>query len=198
MKFVLIISCWVLASINLAEAFVSSLEDSSLEFTNSNVTNDAQLIDETISFIERTEDFETNSKSGGVTSDLCLRNYRGAIGGISNRCLNVKNGSTTNQTPLIMFNCSNNANQRFMTLSSDNTIRVLGRCLDAGIGANNGAFVRIHDCHGQVQQQWIITSSGQIVNVGGDNCLHAITTVNEAAIHVNQCDGSASQRWTFN
>lgn len=198
MKFVLIISCWVLASKNLAEAFVPSLDDKSLEFANSDLSNNTQSIGETtISFIERTEDFVTNPKTGGISSDFCLRDFRGNVVGVGNRCIDVYESKTANKTPILMYNCNSNLNQKFMTLSSDNTIRVLGKCLDPSTGAPNAASVHIFDCNGSIHQKWIITSSGQIVNVKGNNCLHAATSLNQASIHVFNCDGSANQKWTF-
>ncbi len=151
MKFGLIISCFVLVTLNLAEAFVpSSLEEGNLEFVN-----DTQLIDESI---------EINLKSRSGTVNACFLNQRGRVRGLGNRCLGVRNSSNANQTPITMQNCNSNANQRFLTLSNDNTIRVLGRCLESGTGSIDGSFVRIHPCHGGLHQQWILTPSGQIVN----------------------------------
>lgn len=85
-----------------------------------------------------------------------------------------------------------------MAIGSDNSIRVLGKCIGIVDGnTENGTPVNIYGCGVTDSQKWLLTSSGQIINVKAFKCLHATTNLNQSSIQIQDCDNSDNQRWNF-
>lgn len=139
---------------------------------------------------------KNENASSGTTA--CLVNRRGAIRGMSNRCIDASDAHSWNFTPLQLYDCYGTPQQTFMVVGSDSTIRVFGKCIGLKDGStNSGTVVDLYDCTGATTQQWLITSSGQIISMRADKCLHSVTSENRSAIQIKTCDNSENQRWIF-
>ncbi|MEU8819679.1 ricin-type beta-trefoil lectin domain protein [Actinoplanes sp. NPDC048796] len=137
-----------------------------------------------------------------------LRSVPGAIGdpgtpsgpalvsAASGRCLDVPNGSTTNGTQPIIWDCSGAANQQWT--ASGSTLRSVGKCLDSPTNATAGAKAQLWDCTGGVNQQWTTGSDGTIRNNQSGLCLDVRSnqTANGTPVVLWTCTGAANQRWT--
>jgi len=104
--------------------------------------------------------------------------------------------ATSNGVQPIIWDCSGQANQRWTI--SGNTIRVLGKCLDAPLGAVAGDDVVLFDCNGGANQQWTLRFDGSIQGVDSGLCLDVTgnATANGTLVGLWTCTGGANQRWT--
>lgn len=121
----------------------------------------------------------------------------GAITGLGGKCLDVRNGSTTNGNLPQLWSCFGGPNQTW-TLGTDGTVRGLGKCLDVtGNGTADGSTVQLWDCFGGPNQRWT-ASGGTLVNAGSNKCLDVIgnNTADGAKLQIWSCTGGANQRWT--
>ncbi|MYT69618.1 MULTISPECIES: ricin-type beta-trefoil lectin domain protein [unclassified Streptomyces] len=124
----------------------------------------------------------------------------GALHGLGDKCLDVKDGSTANGTAAQLWTCYSGSQNQTWTLKADGTVRALGKCLDVSGGSTaNGAKVQLYDCNGSGAQQWRLESSGDLVNAPADKCLDA--TGNSSADGVTMqlwaCTGAGNQKWTL-
>ena len=118
-------------------------------------------------------------------------------GEASGRCLDVNMGSSANGTQMLIWDCHSGANQQFT--QSGQTLRVLGKCLDAPTNAVAGTRVQVWDCNGGTNQQWTSNGNATISNVRFPTlCLdvNGGSTGNGTAVIVWTCHGGANQRWT--
>jgi hypothetical protein len=116
-------------------------------------------------------------------------------GDASGRCLDVPNSTTTNGTPVQIWDCHGGANQQFTR--NGTALQTMGKCLDAPSNAAAGTRVQIWDCHGGANQQWTLNSNATITNVQTGLCLdvNGASTANGSAVIVWTCHGGANQRW---
>jgi alpha-galactosidase len=128
---------------------------------------------------------------GGTTS--------GAIRGAgSNRCLDDPNGTTTNGTQQVIWDCNGGANQQW-TYTGARQLQVLGKCLDAYNNQTSpGTKVEIWDCNGQTNQQWNVNADGTITGVQSGLCLDVTgaATANNTPVELWTCNGGSNQRWS--
>ncbi|ETK36834.1 ricin-type beta-trefoil lectin domain protein [Microbispora sp. ATCC PTA-5024] len=117
----------------------------------------------------------------------------------SGRCLDVTGASQANGTLAEIWDCNNQANQRW-TVTSAGELRVYGsKCLDVNNrGTADGTSVLIWDCNGQNNQQWRLNSDGSLTAVGANKCLDVpnSATANGTKLQIWTCNGQANQRWT--
>ncbi|HEX8631496.1 MAG TPA: family 43 glycosylhydrolase [Catenuloplanes sp.] len=117
----------------------------------------------------------------------------------ANRCLDVPNGSTTNGTQLIVWDCRNTPFQRFTHTAAGELRTTADKCLDAWArGTTPGTIVAIYDCTGGVNQKWNLNGDGTVVNRHNSLCLDltGAGTANGTPIRLWTCTGGASQKWT--
>jgi poly(hydroxyalkanoate) depolymerase family esterase len=117
------------------------------------------------------------------------------VGVASGRCLDVPGGSSANGTQPNIWDCHGGTNQQWAV--SGQTIRSLGKCLDAPTNATAGVKAQLWDCNGQTNQQWNLNADGTIRNVQSGLCLdvnHA-ATANGSPVILWTCTASANQRW---
>jgi alpha-galactosidase len=114
----------------------------------------------------------------------------------SGRCLDVPNGTTTNGTQPVIWDCNGGANQRW-TVTGD-TIQALGKCLDAPPNATAGAKVQLWDCNGGANQRWTLGSDGTIRGAQSGLCVDVDRnlTANGTLVLLWTCSAAANQRWT--
>ena len=83
-------------------------------------------------------------------------------------------------------------------ISTDGTVRALGKCLDAmdhGIG--NGTRVQLWSCTGGANQQWRVTAGHDLVNPIADRCLDVTDhgTWDGVGLQLWDCTGGSNQKW---
>lgn len=117
--------------------------------------------------------------------------------GIVGKCLDVRNGSGTDGTPVQIYTCNNAGGQNW-TAYSDGTLRAVGKCLDATArGTANGTKIEIWTCNGGANQVWQ-TSNGGYRNPVSGRCLDdpASSTTDGTQLQLWDCNGQANQQWT--
>lgn len=119
----------------------------------------------------------------------------------SGRCLDVENASSRTGTPVIIWDCHGNANQRW-NLTSSGELRAFDDavCLGAtGTAAGNGGRPTVAACDGSSGQQWALGTSSTIVHRASGRCLDVAqaATANRSPVILWTCHGNSNQRWTF-
>ncbi|WP_326823149.1 RICIN domain-containing protein [Streptosporangium sp. NBC_01756] len=92
-----------------------------------------------------------------------------------------------------------NARAAVNPVSSDGSIRALGRCLDVSQSAKaNGSKVQLWDCNGTGAQRWW-PKSGEttLVNSPSGRCLDmpGANPANGIQLQIYDCNASAAQAW---
>ncbi|WP_052708982.1 MULTISPECIES: RICIN domain-containing protein [unclassified Streptomyces] len=140
---------------------------------------------------------ETISQAGITFGPPPLSGPTGQITGYVNKCLDVRGGSSSNGTPIQMWDCLGNVNQSWR-IASDGTIRAVGKCLDVQGGrTGNGTPVQIYDCNGTGAQQWRTRPDGAIVNPQSGRVLdvRGYDTANGALVQIYDFANTANQLW---
>jgi alpha-galactosidase len=130
--------------------------------------------------------------SGGATSA-----GTSFVSAASSRCFDDPMSATANGTQPIIWDCSGASNQRWTITGG--TIRGLGKCLDAPIGATAGAKVQLWDCNGGSNQQWTVDAAGTVRGAASGLCLDVTgnATTNGTPIDLWTCGNAANQRWAL-
>jgi alpha-galactosidase len=134
--------------------------------------------------------------SGGSTGTTPPPTTTTFVSAASGRCLDIPQSNTANGTQPIIWDCNGGANQRW-TIGGQ-TLQVLGKCLDAPLGATAGVKAQIWDCNGGTNQRWTLNSNGTISGQPSGLCLdvNGNATTNGTLIILWTCTGAANQRWT--
>ncbi|GAB3834977.1 glycoside hydrolase family 27 protein [Dactylosporangium cerinum] len=130
---------------------------------------------------------------GGTTTPPAGSTFVSAASG---RCLDVPNGTTTNGTQPVIWDCNGGVNQRWTANGA--ALQILGKCLDAPLGATAGAKVQLWDCNGGTNQQWTLNADGTVRGTASGLCLdvdHNLTA-NGTVVLLWTCTAAANQRWT--
>jgi hypothetical protein len=129
---------------------------------------------------------DTPAPSGGT----------GAITGLAGKCVDIPSSTTTNGTPVELWDCNGGANQTW-TVGGDGTVRALGKCLDIiGGGTANGTLTELWDCHGGANQVWRVSGS-TLVNPQSNRCLDVPNgnSANGTRLQIWDCNSGANQIW---
>ena len=134
--------------------------------------------------------------SGGTGGSTPPPTTATLVSAASGRCLDVPQGNTTNGTQPVIWDCNGGANQRW-TMDGQ-TIRALGKCLDAPLNAAAGTKVQIWDCNGGANQRWNSNANGTISGTQSGLCLdvNGNATANGTTVILWTCTAAANQRWT--
>jgi hypothetical protein len=120
------------------------------------------------------------------------------VGGQSSKCVDVSNVSQANGTPLVLWTCNGQTNQRW-TRTAAGELRVYNntKCMDAGSG-QSGTAVTINDCTGGNGQKWTANANGTVTNAQAGACLDASGhgTADNTPVIVWTCSGASNQAWT--
>ncbi|KAF7796197.1 hypothetical protein EIP86_007371 [Pleurotus ostreatoroseus] len=109
----------------------------------------------------------------------------------NSKCLEVRDGTLANGTPVQINDCNGNAAQNWTIQGGSTKVMVAGTnfCLDAGSNPTSGVGMKIWQCYsGLVQQQWYLTDDHRIAVEGQGLCLD-LTNGNTA-------DGTQVQTWS--
>ncbi|MEE4540630.1 GH92 family glycosyl hydrolase [Streptomyces sp. V4-01] len=116
------------------------------------------------------------------------------------KCLDDNTGSSTNGNKIQIWTCNNSAAQQ-VTVASDGTLQVLGKCVEVtgNGGTANGTLIELWDCNGGNNQKWTYTSStGALVNPQSGRCLDVpnASTTDGSQLEIWDCNGGTNQKWT--
>lgn len=134
--------------------------------------------------------------SGGTNTSPSPPTTFALVSAASGRCLDIPSSNTANGTQPIIWDCHSSANQQWTV--SGQTIRGLGKCLDAAPNATAGTKAQIWDCHGGTNQQWNLNGNGTISNVQSGLCLdvNGGGSSNGTQVILWNCHGGSNQVWT--
>ncbi|MFI5736365.1 TIM-barrel domain-containing protein [Kribbella sp. NPDC051587] len=110
-------------------------------------------------------------------------------------CLDVRDGVAAEGQPVQLYTCNFSAAQQ-VAYQSDNTVRVLGRCLTPS-GSGNGSTIATATCTGASAQTWTRHINGTLVN-GSGRCLDVPsgnTTPGAVQLQLSDCGTAAAQVW---
>jgi alpha-N-acetylglucosaminidase len=116
--------------------------------------------------------------------------------GSAGACVDLRDGSTADGTPIILFHCHGSPNQRWF-IRNGGISQNSGSCLDVQGGApTDGSPIILVACNGSPSQRWSITN-GQVVGIG-NKCLVAADggTVDLTPLVLSGCISTPSQQWT--
>ncbi|MFB7469734.1 ricin-type beta-trefoil lectin domain protein [Kitasatospora sp. NPDC056184] len=117
--------------------------------------------------------------------------------GVRGWCLEVRDGSTADSTPVQAWDCNGSAAQRWR-LGVDGTLQALGKCLDVRHGGTRpGTPVGIHDCNGTAAQQWQFLGNATFYNPQSGRCLNVPLGAAGVELNIWYCFGDDTQRWRF-
>ena len=110
----------------------------------------------------------------------------------SNRCVDISGLNTANGTPIQLWDCTGNWNQRWTSTNGALVNPQSGKCLNAP-GTANGTRLTLSTCTGSTAQQWQIRSNGNIANVQSGRCLDAVNqgTGNGTLLQIYDCIAQA-------
>ncbi|WDZ84724.1 lectin [Micromonospora cathayae] len=123
----------------------------------------------------------------------------GQIVGLGGKCLDVRNGSSTDGTQVQIFTCNGAAGQQW-TVTPNGPIKALGKCLDVNAGASaDGTKIQIWSCNGGGNQNWSAQADGSLRNAATGKCLDVSnnSATDGQAVHLWTCHGGANQKWTL-
>ncbi|MEV0136714.1 ricin-type beta-trefoil lectin domain protein [Dactylosporangium sp. NPDC050688] len=120
--------------------------------------------------------------------------------GIPGKCLDNPYGSSTDGNLTTSYACNGGYNAQLWTMPGDNTIRIVGKCLDVvGAGTAPSTRVQLYSCNDTVAQQWQFGPDNSLRNPNSGLCLDVMdaSTVDGAGMQIWTCDGNSAQQWTM-
>ncbi|MCW2143963.1 ricin-type beta-trefoil lectin domain protein [Actinoplanes cyaneus] len=120
----------------------------------------------------------------------------GEVLGVGGLCLDVRGGVAADGQPVQVYTCNHSAAQQ-IGYGSDNTVRVLSRCLNT-TGTGNTAAVTIAACTGAAGQSWTRRADGSLLNPASGRCLDvpgSNRTPGAVQLQLYDCAGTDGQLW---
>jgi beta-glucosidase len=124
----------------------------------------------------------------------------GPVFGIYGKCVDVRNASSANLTPVQIYTCNGTGAQQWTVAPgpAGYTLHAEGKCLDVLDAATaNGTPVEIYTCNGTVAQNWV-PLNGELVNPNSGRCLDDFaSSVNTTQLQIFDCHPGvgANQTW---
>jgi hypothetical protein len=141
--------------------------------------------------------YEGQYKVPADLPDALRDNVRfGRMTGVADKCVDIANSQTQDGTRVQLTGCNGNDAQD-MTSPGDGTMRLYGKCVDAG-GAVIGAgqrLVHLWTCNGTAAQKWQQRPNGSFLNELTTFCLDVQGNQNGAQLYVHPCNGGDLQKW---
>ena len=121
---------------------------------------------------------------------------------MSGRCLTDPNGSRTNGTQLVIFDCTQAAYQAWILPASPVQSGILGKCMDdAGNATTNGNKIQLWACNGKNSQKWVIEPDNTIRINGKCLDVQGRSKLDGALIQLFTCNSNpatnANQHWVI-
>ncbi|WP_051451900.1 ricin-type beta-trefoil lectin domain protein [Actinospica robiniae] len=121
----------------------------------------------------------------------------GTITGYQGLCLDDRSASTADYNPIQVYTCNGTTAQQW-TVTSSNTLQVLGKCLDVdAAGTANGTLVDLYDCNGTAAQTWVPQTNGELLNPNSGKCLDDTGYGGSGTqVQIWACGDTSNQQWT--
>ena len=122
--------------------------------------------------------------------------YSGVSGGL---CVDDASSGTANGTAIQLWACNGTSAQEW-TVSTGNTLKVLGKCMDViNSGTTNGVQVQLYDCNGTGAQVWQPQANGGLKNPQSGRCLDDpnSSTAQGTRLQIWDCNGTNAQIWSL-
>jgi len=117
----------------------------------------------------------------------------------SNKCVDVRSSSTSDGTPVQLYDCNGTGAQVWThSLNGKTILTALGKCLDVtNSGTSAGTKVQLYTCNTTSAQQWTIGSDHTLQAFG--MCLNdpGSTTNNGTQLQIWTCNSTSAQHWYF-
>lgn len=117
----------------------------------------------------------------------------------SAKCVDDKGASTSNGTPIQIYDCNGGAAQSFIHMNTGSRVlSVMGRCMDdTGSGTSNGTKIELYRCNNTGAQTWTPGASGSLQDFS--KCLDdpSSNITNGTQLQLYTCNGTNAQRWVF-
>nr|CAM33270.1 monomeric lectin Llm precursor [Sambucus ebulus] len=138
------------------------------------------------------EDIKYND---GVTYTVSA-SFTGNIIGRDGLCVDVRNGYDTDGTPIQLWPCGSQRNQRW-TFYEDGTIQSMRKCMTAN-GLNSGSYIMIFNCSTAAEDaiKWEVTIDGSIINPSSGLVMTAPRAASRTILLLENNILAASQGWT--
>jgi hypothetical protein len=128
-------------------------------------------------------------------------NKTGPVFGIYGKCVDVRNASPVNLTPVQIYTCNGTIAQQWTVTPgpAGYTLHAEGKCLDVlGAGTANNTPVEIYTCNGTVAQDWV-PLNGELINPYSGRCLDdpASSNIDTTQLQIFDCHPGvgANQTW---
>ncbi|MFJ9734126.1 arabinofuranosidase catalytic domain-containing protein [Streptomyces sp. NPDC101171] len=135
----------------------------------------------------------------GASAQKFSVNGGAPVAGPGGKCVDVAADDTgVNGTTVQLWDCQTWAVDQHWFHQADNSLKMLGRCLDIeGNATANGAKVELWDCNGVGGQKWVQRTDGSLLNPQSGRCLDSPggATANGTRLQIWDCNGSAAQRF---
>ncbi len=149
--------------------------------------------------VARSDHFLPATLSGSHSLEITMSDHQpSAVSGYGGLCLDARNASSANATPIQLWTCNGTAAQQWTTDRAGNTLHVLGKCLDVnGGGTTNGTLVSLYDCNGTGAQVWVPRPDGSLFNPQSARCLDVPgwSTTWGTQVEIWDCTAAANQQW---
>lgn len=126
---------------------------------------------------------------------------RSLVGKASGRCLAISGGSTSDSAPVVLWDCSTAATQKWRVDAGRVINNGSGKCLDVrGAGTANSTPVQQYTCStGNPAQQWTIRADGTFYNPRSGKCLDVkgATVTNGSTLQIYLCGTTAKTNQVF-
>ncbi|MDI6103025.1 ricin-type beta-trefoil lectin domain protein [Actinoplanes sp. NEAU-A12] len=124
----------------------------------------------------------------------------GRVTGVAGKCLDIPNSATADGTRVTVYDC-NGSGAQDVTTPGDGTLRVFGKCIDAGGPATGSIpgdrYLHLWSCNGTPAQQWQQRPNGTLYQVNNDRCIDTPTSSNGARLYLHACHGGDNQKWAI-
>ncbi|NUR29226.1 MAG: DUF5110 domain-containing protein, partial [Catenulispora sp.] len=131
-----------------------------------------------------------------LTGSASANPAAGEIIGPGGLCLDIRGGASADGTAAQLYGCNHSAAQTFGH-PSDQTLRVLGKCLGAA-GTANHSLVALATCTGATGQTWTQRADGTLLNAASGRCLddpNGNTTPGAVQLEIYDCNAGSTQIW---
>ncbi len=149
--------------------------------------------------VAQSDHFLPATLSGSHSLEITMSDHQpSAVSGYAGLCLDVRNASSANATPIQLWPCNGSPAQQWTADRTGNTLHVLGKCLDVnGGGTANGTPVSLYDCNGTGAQVWVPRADGSLYNPQSARCLDVPgwSTAWGTQVEIWNCTGAANQQW---
>jgi len=128
-------------------------------------------------------------------------NKTGPVFGIYGKCVDVRNASPVNLTPVQIYTCNGTVAQQWTVTPgpAGYTLHAEGKCLDVlGAATGNNTPVEIYTCNGTVAQDWV-PLNGELINPYSGRCLDdpASSNIDTTQLQIFDCHPGVGNNQTW-